>query len=102
MLQGFAGNRSPAVPAHEVVVAVVQGLHHAIVTERFQALVGCGPLTYLAEWRLQKARALLQDNRISVQEIAGRVGYQSPAAFTRAFANMFGESPTRFRANLAA
>ncbi len=70
--------------------------------ERFQALVGCGPLTYLAEWRLQKARALLQDNRISVQEIAGRVGYQSPAAFTRAFANMFGESPTRFRANLAA
>ena len=65
--------------------------------DKFQKLVGCGPLTYLAEWRLQKARSLLQDQRVSIQEVAGRVGYQSPAAFTRAFANMFGESPSGFR-----
>lgn len=69
---------------------------------RFQELVGCGPLTYLAEWRLQKACALLREGRLSVQQIAGRIGYQSPAAFTRAFANMFGESPSSFRARLAA
>lgn len=69
---------------------------------RFQELVGCGPLTYLAEWRLQKACALLREGRVSIQEVAGRIGYQSPAAFTRAFANMFGESPTSFRTRLAA
>ena len=69
---------------------------------RFQELVGCGPLTYLAEWRLQKACALLRAGKVSVQEVAGQIGYQSPAAFTRAFANMFGESPTRFRTRLAA
>ena len=69
---------------------------------RFQELVGCGPLTYLAEWRLQKACSLLRQGQVSVQEVAGRIGYQSPAAFTRAFANMFGESPTSFRARLAA
>ncbi len=69
---------------------------------RFQELVGCGPLTYLAEWRLQKACAMLREGKVSVQEVAGRIGYQSPAAFTRAFANMFGESPTSFRARLAA
>lgn len=69
---------------------------------RFQELVGCGPLTYLAEWRLQKACALLREGRLSVQQIAGRIGYQSPAAFTRAFANMFGETPSGFRARLAA
>ncbi len=69
---------------------------------RFQELVGCGPLTYLAEWRLQKACSLLRDGRASIQEVAGRIGYQSPAAFTRAFANMFGESPTSFRTRLAA
>lgn len=69
---------------------------------RFQALVGCGPLTYLAEWRLQKACALLREGKTSIQEVAGRIGYQSPAAFTRAFANMFGESPTSFRSRLAA
>jgi AraC-like DNA-binding protein len=65
--------------------------------DKFQDLVGCGPLTYLAEWRLQTARRLLQDRRVSIQEIAGRIGYQSPAAFTRAFANMFGESPSGYR-----
>lgn len=69
---------------------------------RFQELVGCGPLTYLAEWRLQKACMLLREGKVSVQEVAGRIGYQSPAAFTRAFANMFGESPTSFRVRLAA
>ena len=69
---------------------------------RFQELVGCGPLTYLAEWRLQKACQLLREGKVSVQEVAGRIGYQSPAAFTRAFANMFGESPTSFRARIAA
>lgn len=68
---------------------------------RFQELVGCGPLTYLSEWRLQKACAMLRNGTVSIQEIAGRIGYQSPAAFTRAFANMFGESPTSFRARLA-
>ncbi|MFA6219689.1 MAG: AraC family transcriptional regulator [Erythrobacter sp.] len=69
---------------------------------RFQELVGCGPLTYLAEWRLQKACALLRQGKVSVQEVAGRIGYQSPAAFTRAFANMFGESPSSYRTRLAA
>lgn len=69
---------------------------------RFQELVGCGPLTYLAEWRLQKACAMLREGKVSVQEVAGRIGYQSPAAFTRAFANMFGESPSSFRSRLAA
>lgn len=69
---------------------------------RFQELVGCGPLSYLAEWRLQKACALLRKGRLSVQEVAGRIGYQSPAAFTRAFTNMFGETPTGFRSRLAA
>lgn len=69
---------------------------------RFQELVGCGPLTYLAEWRLQKACALLREGRISVQEVANRIGYQSPAAFTRAFNVMFGETPTAFRHRLAA
>jgi len=70
--------------------------------ERFQSLVGCGPLSYLAEWRLQRAKALLGDPRVSIQEVAGRIGYQSPAAFTRAFANMFGQSPSEFRRSLAA
>lgn len=70
--------------------------------ERFHELVGCGPLTYLSEWRLQRAKDLLADRRVSVQEVAGRIGYQSPAAFTRAFANMYGQSPTEFRRSITA
>ena len=51
---------------------------------------------------IRKACALLRDSRVSVQEVASRIGYQSPAAFTRAFANMFGETPSAFRHRLAA
>lgn len=65
--------------------------------ERFRALLGVSPMGYLSEWRLQKALALLDQSRCSVQEVASRSGYQSPAAFTRAFAAKFGASPTEFR-----
>lgn len=65
--------------------------------DRFKDLLGMGPMAYLAEWRLQKALSLLQDNRLSMQQIAGQIGYQSPAAFTRAFNAKFAISPTDYR-----
>lgn len=65
--------------------------------ERFSALMGTSPMAYLAEWRLQKALALLDDSRCSVQQVAARIGYQSAAAFTRAFSVKFGLAPTEYR-----
>lgn len=69
--------------------------------ERFSQLVGVGPMTYLSDWRLQKALALLERSQSTVQEIAGKAGYSSPAAFTRAFAGKFGLAPTEYRRRAA-
>ena len=65
--------------------------------ERFTELLGIAPMTYLSEWRLQKALARLSETDASVKEVAAEVGYQSTAAFTRAFAQRFGQPPSGFR-----
>ncbi|WP_394392078.1 AraC family transcriptional regulator [Shewanella woodyi] len=64
---------------------------------RFSELLGTGPMAYLAEWRLQKALALLDNSQMSVQQIADHSGYHSPSAFTRAFSGKFGASPRDYR-----
>ncbi|MCB2101849.1 MAG: AraC family transcriptional regulator [Rhodobacterales bacterium] len=82
-------------------LAAEVGMSRSRFAERFSILLGTGPMAYLADWRLQKALALLADGRASIQRIAGQVGYKSPAAFTRAFAGKFGQSPTTYRQNMA-
>jgi AraC-like DNA-binding protein len=69
--------------------------------ERFRELVGVGPMGYLSDWRLQKALAMLEGSQSNIQEIAGRTGYQSAAAFTRAFAGKFGIAPSEYRRKAA-
>ncbi|MEQ8650897.1 MAG: AraC family transcriptional regulator [Kiloniellales bacterium] len=73
------------------------GMSRSRFAERFSALIGTAPMSYLANWRLQKALALLDDEKVSIQQIAAQSGYQSPAAFTRAFAGKFGRPPREHR-----
>ena len=54
-------------------------------------------MTYLARWRLQLAAHLLVTTRQTVIEVAGRVGYESEAAFNRAFKRLTGTTPGRWR-----
>jgi AraC-like DNA-binding protein len=67
------------------------------LADRFRNLVGVGPMAYLSDWRLQKALALLQDTRQSVQQVASETGYRSPSAFSRAFHDKFGLAPREYR-----
>ena len=73
------------------------GTSRSRFAERFQALMGCAPMSYLAELRLQKARNLLAGTLEPVQRIAAQVGYRSPAAFSRAFTGRYGQSPRALR-----
>jgi AraC-like DNA-binding protein len=73
------------------------GLSRSRFAELFTARLGMPVARYLAEWRLQKARKLLSDTRLSVAEIAHRVGYESLPSFTRRFTRQFGIGPGRFR-----
>lgn len=63
----------------------------------FQDLIGMGPVSYLIEWRLQRAAVALRTSRRTVAEIAYASGYSSQAAFARTFRERFGRSPKAFR-----
>lgn len=73
------------------------GMSRSRFAQRFKDLMGMGPMAYLSDWRLQKALNLLHDERSSIQQVASQIGYESPAAFTRAFCGKFGVPPTQYR-----
>ncbi|MEW6463550.1 MAG: AraC family transcriptional regulator [Pseudomonadota bacterium] len=74
-------------------LAKLAGMSRSSFCERFSALVGRAPLRYQNEWRLTLARTLLasQDSRIG--DVGFAVGYESEAAFSRAYKAFFGRSP---------
>ena len=74
----------------------------SVVAERFTRFVGEPPMTYLARWRLQLAARLLQTTRKSVLEVALDAGYDSEAAFNRAFKREFSLPPGQYRKRHAA
>ncbi|MGE0180780.1 MAG: AraC family transcriptional regulator [Parvularculaceae bacterium] len=78
-------------------LATSVGMSRSKFAEQFRDAIGCAPMSYLAEWRMQKAISLLAASRLSVQEIATETGYLSPAAFTRAFTQKVGVPPKEFR-----
>lgn len=68
--------------------------------ERFRAVSGVPPLTYLSNWRMQLARHALRDSETRVGPLAFRLGYTSESAFSNAFKREVGMSPLRYRASL--
>jgi AraC-like DNA-binding protein len=64
---------------------------------RFTRLVGEPPLHYVARWRMQKAKSLLSDGRATISEVAEAVGYESEAAFSKAFKRATGTAPGAYR-----
>lgn len=74
-------------------------LSRAAFARRFAAMTGQPPLTYLTWWRMTLAARLLRTSSLPVQEIAGRVGYGTEFAFSKAFKRELGISPSRFRSS---
>jgi AraC-like DNA-binding protein len=72
------------------------GTSRSVLADRFMQLVGDPPMQYLALWRMQLASRRLLDGEPGAQ-VAAAVGYESEAAFSRAFKRLVGESPSRWR-----
>ena len=72
-------------------------MSRAALAKRFVELVGQSPIHYLAGWRMHLAQNLLRESTLGVGEIAGRVGYESEAAFNRAFRRLVGAPPATWR-----
>jgi AraC-like DNA-binding protein len=66
--------------------------------ERFVHFIGQPPMQYLAQWRMQVAAKLLRDTKAKLIEVALGVGYESEAAFSRAFKRAVGVAPGAWRA----
>ena len=54
-------------------------------------------MQYLAEWRMQIAAGLLSQSSDNVARVAAAVGYESEAAFSRAFKKVIGQPPAAWR-----
>jgi AraC-like DNA-binding protein len=65
--------------------------------ERFSQLVGIPPMLYLTRWRLQLAAEQLARGSAKVAAVGAQVGYESEAAFSRAFKRETGLSPAAWR-----
>ena len=65
--------------------------------ERFVRLIGQPPMQYLTQWRMQVAANLLRQSRVPVAAVALDVGYESEAAFARAFKRQVGMPPAAWR-----
>jgi AraC-like DNA-binding protein len=92
-------HREPARPWTVDSLAQEVGMSRTRFAEQFREMIGTSPVSYLTEWRLQRAIAALSTGRQPVSEIARECGYSSPAAFTRAFNERFGRTPKAYRCN---
>ncbi|HUL91263.1 MAG TPA: AraC family transcriptional regulator [Burkholderiales bacterium] len=73
------------------------GLSRSALGERFASLLGEPPMQYLTGWRMALAAQALSSGSDAVARIAERVGYESEAAFNRAFKREFGTPPAAWR-----
>jgi len=107
----LAGLRDPYVgraltalherPGHDWTIealAQVAALSRSAFAEKFVEFVGQPPMQYLANWRMQLATSYLRNGTESVASVANRVGYDSEAAFSRAFKKAVGSPPSEWRA----
>jgi AraC-like DNA-binding protein len=74
-------------------LATAIGLSRSALAQRFTDLLGQPPMQYLTRWRLTVAAQRLRNNEDGLATIAEQVGYESEAAFNRAFKREFGMPP---------
>jgi AraC-like DNA-binding protein len=90
-------HREPARAWTVASLAQEARLSRTIFAERFTRLLGEAPLTYVARCRMQLGARLLETTDDSVLQVAMHAGYESEAAFNRAFKREFALPPARYR-----
>jgi AraC-like DNA-binding protein len=82
-------------------LAVAAGMSRSVLAKRFQEVLGTSPIRYVREWRLYLASVALATTKQPIATIAYEAGYESEAAFNRAFARSFGSPPAAWRTSVA-
>lgn len=81
-------------------LARIACLSRSAFAARFRAKAGCGPMEYLARWRMARARDALGRGRIALDPLAAEIGYESASAFSTAFRRHVGCAPGGFARSL--
>jgi AraC-like DNA-binding protein len=92
-------HRDPARPWTVASLAREAAMSRSAFAARFAELAGEPPMRYVARWRMHVAHTWLNEDDATLDEIAGRLGYQSEAAFSRAFKRLIGIPPGAARRN---
>lgn len=92
-----AMREAPGEPWTLERLARVASASRTVFAERFRELVGDSPNRYLTSLRMEQAKELLRDHRLSVSDVALQLGYGSDVAFSRAFRRHTGASPATWR-----
>jgi AraC-like DNA-binding protein len=90
-------HRAPATPWTIATLAREVGVSRSVLAEKFKHYLKEPPISYLTRWRLQLAARMLKTSSRGIADIAADVGYESEAAFNRAFKRQFSAPPARFR-----
>jgi AraC-like DNA-binding protein len=90
-------HRGPGHPWSVAALAKAVGMSRSAFSERFTSAVGMTPARYLMRWRMHLARNWLRNARLSVADVATRLGYDSEASFSRAFKRLVGVPPSSQR-----
>jgi len=90
-------HRNPSHPWTIALLAKEAGVSRSVLAERFRYFLNEPPMAYLTRWRLRLGAQMLSSTSHSVGQIAAEVGYESEAAFNRAFKREFTIPPARFR-----
>jgi len=92
-------HREPGRPWTVASLADAVAMSRSAFAARFTELVGEPAMQYVTRWRMHVALTRLKDDEGPLGELAGRLGYQSEAAFSRAFKRFIGVSPGAARRN---
>ena len=90
-------HEKPDAPWTLESLAEEAAMSRSTLHERFVHFIGQPPMQYLMRWRMQIAAGLLRDTKAKLIEVALAVGYESEAAFSRAFKREVGDAPGAWR-----
>ena len=86
-------HREPGRDWSVEALAAVAGISRSKFSERFTQLLDTSPARYLQQWRMRLAAAWLHSGAMTISQVAAELGYESDAAFSRAFKRFMGVSP---------
>jgi AraC-like DNA-binding protein len=91
-----AFHAEPGAPWTLTSLAAEAGMSRSVFADRFRETLGEPPMGYVTAWRMDLAARLVRERGLSLARVAERVGYQSEAAFNRAFRRAHQMTPGAF------